>query len=239
MSHSFSERCMEMEKEMEMDGLKMDCRIFVKGGLINQWLGHVGWENIGSRFICNDETDVAMLMGYPSPYNNHGNQSLKILGFVSYQNQPIPSIIQGHGCQGVRHDPISSVARRSGSLFSRYVRLTPLYPGVTKYNPSRPSSEATASSQLIRKLHPQVATTEIACFEAITSTAISCGLAKYQNYSNTACLEGNTSLFRPHDYGGLIHEFSISGDHPYHKFCYKFTQNVMSAMFIFHKMLLG
>ncbi|GMH08379.1 hypothetical protein Nepgr_010219 [Nepenthes gracilis] len=89
-----------------------------------------------------------------------------------------------------------------------------------EYNPSRSPSEATASSQLIRMLHTQVVVTGIACFEAITSTTISCSLVNNQNYSNTACLKGNTSLFRPHDYGGLIHEFSISEDRPYHKSCY-------------------
>ncbi|GMH08380.1 hypothetical protein Nepgr_010220 [Nepenthes gracilis] len=57
------------------------------------------------------QVDVAMLMGYPSPYNNHGNQSPENSGFVLYQNQPIPSIIQGHGFQGVRPDPIPNVTR--------------------------------------------------------------------------------------------------------------------------------
>ncbi|GMH27810.1 hypothetical protein Nepgr_029653 [Nepenthes gracilis] len=46
--------------------------------------------------------DGAMLMGCPFPYNKHGNQSPENFGFVPYQlpsiqNQPIPSIIQGHG----------------------------------------------------------------------------------------------------------------------------------------------
>ncbi|GMH27093.1 hypothetical protein Nepgr_028936 [Nepenthes gracilis] len=63
-------------------------------------------------------TDGAMLMGYPPPYNKHENQSPGNAGFAPYQlppiqNQPNPSIIQAHGFQGLRPDPMTNVARHS------------------------------------------------------------------------------------------------------------------------------
>ncbi|GMH10862.1 hypothetical protein Nepgr_012703 [Nepenthes gracilis] len=62
--------------------------------------------------------DGAMLMGYPTPYNKHENQSLENAGFAPYrlppiQNQPNPSIIQAHGFQGLRSNPMTSVAQHS------------------------------------------------------------------------------------------------------------------------------
>ncbi|GMH25296.1 hypothetical protein Nepgr_027139 [Nepenthes gracilis] len=62
--------------------------------------------------------DGAMLTGYPPPYNKYKNQSPENAGFAPYrlppiQNQPNPSIIQAHGFQGLRPDPMTSVARHS------------------------------------------------------------------------------------------------------------------------------
>ncbi|GMH28139.1 hypothetical protein Nepgr_029982 [Nepenthes gracilis] len=47
-----------------------------------------------------------------------------------------------------------------------------------------PPRQSDLTMALIRKLHPQVAVTGVAYFEAITSSVISCGLMNIHDYSN-------------------------------------------------------
>ncbi|GMH23022.1 hypothetical protein Nepgr_024865 [Nepenthes gracilis] len=63
-------------------------------------------------------TDGSMLMGYPSPYNKHDKQPHENTGFAPYrlppiQNQSNPSIIEAHGFQDRRPDPMISITRHS------------------------------------------------------------------------------------------------------------------------------